>query len=102
LTSSSRSIAASPASTRARTASAAVSCALGPAVAPTRPRDRRVRRERSRPGRDAGATGRIVGRVGAALWLGDCRATGRGHLAHKGLTDALHVCSGWRHVLATR
>src|ERR1700746_974325 len=40
--------------------------------------------------------GRIVGRAGAALQLGDCRATGRGHLAHKGHTDALHVCSGWR------
>ena len=40
--------------------------------------------------------GRIVGRAGAALQLGDCRATGRGHLAHKGRTDALHVCSGWR------
>ena len=39
--------------------------------------------------------GRIVGRAGAALQLGDCRATGRGHLANKGRTDALHVCSGW-------
>ena len=46
--------------------------------------------------------GRIVGRAGAALQLGDCRATGRGHLAHKGRTDALHVCSGWRRILATR
>src|SRR5215471_19032955 len=43
--------------------------------------------------------GRIVGRAGAALQLGDCRATGRGHLAHKGRTDALHVCSGWRRIL---
>src|SRR5215813_8809401 len=43
--------------------------------------------------------GRIVGRAGAALQLGDCRATGRGHLAHKGHTDALHVCSGWRRIL---
>jgi hypothetical protein len=31
-----------------------------------------------------------------------CRATGRGHLAHKGRTDAPHVCSGWRRILATR
>ena len=38
--------------------------------------------------------GRIVGRAGAALQLGDCRATGRGYLTHKGRTDALHVCSG--------
>ena len=43
--------------------------------------------------------GRIVGRAGAALQLGDRRATGRGHLAHKGRTDALHVCSGWRRIL---
>src|SRR6516165_4222754 len=43
--------------------------------------------------------GRTVGRAGAALQLGDCRATGRGHLAHKGRTDALHVCSGWRRIL---
>ena len=43
--------------------------------------------------------GRIVGRAGAALQLGDCRATGRGHLAHKGRTDALHICSGWRRIL---
>ena len=46
--------------------------------------------------------GRIVGRAGAALQLGGCRATGRGHLDHKGRTDALHVCSGWRRILATR
>ena len=29
----------------------------------------------------------------AALQLGDYRSTGRGHLAYKGRTDALHVCS---------
>src|SRR5262249_23232066 len=102
-------IAASPASTRVRTASAAVvnSAALRTwtSLAPTRPRDRPGRRERSRPGLRRRArlramaarerhVGRIVGRAGADLQLGDCRATGRGHLAYKGRTDALHVCSG--------
>ena len=51
------------------------------------------------PARLRAHVGRIVGRAGAALQLGDCRATGRGHLAHKGRTDALHVCSGWRRIL---
>jgi hypothetical protein len=35
-------------------------------------------------------------------WSRGCRATGGGHLTHKGRTDALHVCSGWRRILATR
>jgi hypothetical protein len=42
--------------------------------------------------------GRIVGRAGRGPSAWRLRATGRGHLAHKGRTDALHVCSGWRRI----
>ena len=94
---------ASPASTRARTASAAVvnsaalrtwtSCSSDTAARPPSA-SRKIATRVATPARLRAMAarerhvGRIVGRAGAALQLGDCRATGRGHLAHKGHTDA--------------